>query len=239
MPCICRASTRRARISRAGVTKQNAHRSMVDVRSAMRYDNSNDNPTTVRAMTIGDVLDVYAIDDDHLQNLLDAYKSSHGDKHCPSIDKVRGVLLIAAARHFDHKRKAGDYCDSTLAQFRHDLRGDPTDALAFLESIGVLTTIKRGGRNRAPHRRLNVSLISVIGTGLDPKPLLCDSYGIGNGINTLDRVTTPSKQRDTSQTSKSISNTTNAKNDAATACASSLPANNPYAINNINNGDTQ
>ena len=212
---------------------------MVDECSAMRYDNSNDNPTMVRIMTIGDVLDVYAINDDHLQNLLDAYKSSHGDKHCPSIDKVREVLLIAAARHHDHKRKTGNYCDSTLAQFRHDLRGDPTDALAFLESIGVLTTIKRGGRNRAPHRRLNLDIISIIGTGLHPQPLQRDSYGISNGINTLDRVTTPLKQRATSLTSKSISNTTTAKNAAATACASSLPANNPYAINNINNGDTQ
>jgi hypothetical protein len=212
---------------------------MVDERSAMRYDNSNDNPTTVRTMTIADVLDVYAIDDKHLKNLLNAYKSSHGAKRCPSIDKVRGVLLIAAARHHDHKRKTGNYCDSTLAQFRHDLRGYPTDALAFLESVGVLTTIKRGGRNRAPHRRLNVNLISIIGQGLDPQPLLGDSSGISNGINTLDRVNTPSKQRDSSRTSKSISNTTTAKNAAATACASSLPANNPYAINNINNGDTQ
>lgn len=221
------------------MTKQNAHRSMVDERSAMRYDNSNDNPTMVRAMTIADVLDVYAIDDDHLQNLLNAYKSSHGEKRCPSVKQVLGVLLIAAARHHDHKRKAGNYCDSTLAQFRHDLRGYPTDALAFLELIGVLTTIKRGGRNRAPHRRLNVHLISVIGQGLEPKPLSDESSGISNGINTPHRVTTPSKQRATSLTSKSISNTTTAKNAAATACASSLPANNPYAINNINNGETQ
>ena len=234
-----RASTRRTRISRVGVTKQNTHRSMVDECSAMRYDNSNDNPNKVRAMTIADVLDVYAINDVYLQNLLNAYKSSHGAKRCPSLAKVRGVLLIAAARHHDHKRKTGNYCDSTLAQFHHDLRGYPTDALAFLESIGVLTTIKRGGRNRAPHRRLNLEIISIIGQGLDPKPLSDESSGISNGINTPHRVTTPSKQRATSLTSKSISNTTNAKNDAATACASSLPANNPYAINNINNGDTQ
>jgi hypothetical protein len=212
---------------------------MVDERSAMRYDNSNDNPTLVRAMTIGDVLNVHAIDIKQLDCLLDMYRDTNGHKHTPSIETVRFLMLAIAARHHDHKRKDGNYCDSTLGQLQRDIGVGARDALAFLESIGVLTTIKRGGRNRAPHRRLNTEMIALnyacVSTH-DKERYLCGHSG---GRKLLDRVNTPSESGALAHTSKSISNTTNAKNDAATACASSLPANNPYAINNINNGDTQ
>ena len=212
---------------------------MVDVRSAMRYDNSNDNPKMVCVMTIGDVLDVHAINLEQLKYLRERYLESNGHKHTPSIETVRFLMLAIAARHHDHKRKDGNYCDSTLNQLARDIGVGARDALAFLESIGVLTTIKRGGRNRAPHRRLNVEMIALNYACVSPHDKERYLCGHSGGLNTLDRVTTPSKPRATAHTSKSISNTTSAKNDAATACASSLPANNPYAINNINNGDTQ
>ena len=221
------------------MTKQNAHRSMVDVRSAMRYDNSNDNPNRVRAMTIGDVLDVHEINLDQLDCLLDVYRDTNGHKHTPSIETVRFLMLAIAARQHNHKRKDGNYCDSTLSQLNNDIGVGARDAIAFLESIGVLTTIKRGGRNRAPHRRLNTEMIALnyacVSTH-DKERYLCGHSG---GRKLLDRVDTPSESGALARTSKSISNTTNAKNDAATACASSLSANNPYDINNIKSGEQQ
>lgn len=137
-------------------------------------------------MSIKLVLAVYSLDDDRVTHALGVFGQARGPRHKPSLRAVRDVLLYLATRTHDHRRKGVQYVDESLGVIASQTRlghGTVRDVIAFLGWCGVVETIRAGGRNRAPHRLINIDYFPQLLAASIPRDRESDSDGISGGIH--------------------------------------------------------
>ena len=123
-------------------------------------------------------------------------------KHTPALDRVYLVLLYLCSRQF-YKEKYGDrVLDETIDQVMVGgiSYGSAQDIVQFLEWLGVLVTVREGGKGNATKRQLlkpDYALRTI-------NPVIKEQRETTkrNGIKALDNGTRGIKQRAQSRNSK-------------------------------------
>jgi len=98
------------------------------------------------------------LDSATMRGWLDAYRkqSDHKRKHTPAIDRVYLVLFYLSSRQRYREKYSDRVLDETIEQISLGVisYGSAQDIVQFLDWLGVLVTIREGGKGNATVRQL-------------------------------------------------------------------------------------
>jgi len=144
------------------------------------------------------------LDSATMRGWLDAYRkqSDHKRKHTPAIDRVYLVLFYLSSRQRYREKYSDRVLDETIEQISLGVisYGSAQDIVQFLDWLGVLVTIREGGKGNATVRQLlkpDYALRTI-------NPVIKEQRNTTkrNGIKALDNGTKGIKQRGQSRNPK-------------------------------------
>ena len=135
---------------------------------------------------------IYDLDPNDVIKMLDQALTNRPKLHRPSVRAFKCVLAYIGHRdRFRNKAKTEHYCDDTLEQIAFAI-GDPSyavaaDVVAVATHLGILKTVKAGGKDTPTHRTIDLDklgeLVTVATVAIDihsnggDHPNRVDSYG--------------------------------------------------------------
>lgn len=144
------------------------------------------------------------LDSATMRGWLDAYRkqSDHKRKHTPAIDRVYLVLFYLSSRQRYREKYSDRVLDETIEQISLGVisYGSAQDIVQFLDWLGVLVTIREGGKGNATVRQLLKPDYAI----RSQNPVIKEQRETDkrNGITAFDNGIRGTKQRDKPRNSK-------------------------------------